>query len=132
MIKAYKATIAIDFDGTITNFSTFPEMGTVRHDMPEFLYKLRIAGYRLVLNTCRTGEYFKEAVDCLKDNGLYDLFDWKYLKDPDHFGKYGKVLASFYVDDSACIENFDCVDLTKLADAIDERIQQKQLRCELH
>ena len=80
MTKSYKATIAIDFDGTITNFSTFPVMGTVRNDIPEFLYKLRIAGYRLVLNTCRTGEYFKEAVDCLKDNGLYDLFDWKTLK----------------------------------------------------
>lgn len=42
MIKAYKATIAIDFDGTITNFSTFPEMGTVRHDMPEFCTSLEL------------------------------------------------------------------------------------------
>lgn len=132
MTKEYKATIAIDFDGTITNFSTFPEMGPVRDDIPLFLDRLKSRGYRLVLNTCRTGEYFKEAVDCLKDNSLYSLFDWKYLKDSSHFGQYGKVLASFYVDDSACIENFDCVDLMKLADVIDEKIQQKQLRCELH
>lgn len=132
MTKAYKATIAIDFDGTITNFSTFPAMGTVRDDIPLFLDRLKSRGYRLVLNTCRTGEYFKQAVDCLQGNYLYPLFDWEYLKDPEHFGKYGKVLASFYVDDSACIENFDCVDLMKLADAIDEKIQQKQLRGELH
>lgn len=130
MDKMYKATIAIDFDGTITEFSDFPTTGKIRKDMPTFLRLLDVQGYRLVLNTCRTGKYFTEALSMLKQADLYDLFDWDYLRHRENFGITGKIKAGFYVDDSACMENFDDVDLMHMSDCIAKRIKEKSKRHE--
>lgn len=129
-MEEFKATIAVDFDGTITSFSKFPKTGCVRPWIPDFLYALREKRYRLVLNTCRANQYFTEAQNVLKRKNLYDLFDWEYIKDKSNYGQYGKIKAAFYVDDSACFESFDCVNPDKLIKLIDQRVREKKERNE--
>lgn len=124
----YRATIAIDFDGTITQFSKFPKTGNVRPSMCKFLHELVNRQYRLVLNTARSGLYYAEALEVLKKHNLYGLFDWQYLQDASNYGEHGKLKAGFYLDDSACLENFDDINYDKLLCCIDKRIAEKKAR----
>lgn len=106
-----KAVIAVDFDGTITENSPYPIVGKVRPKMPWLLRQLKYNyGFTLVLNTCRTDKYWKEAIQVLKEADLYDLFDWEYLKDSSKHGEYGKIVAAFYLDDNANLIDFDDID----------------------
>lgn len=120
------ATVAIDFDGTITEYSPYPIMGKVRHQIPEFLKALHDKGYRLVLNTCRRGEFYDEAVTCLQDNNLYNLFDWEYATQPENLGANGKLVAAFYFDDSAMpFDDLDYVNWKTLTECVIEKIERK-------
>lgn len=107
-------TIAVDFDGTITEYSVYPIIGNVRKEIPNFLNKLKQEGYRLVLYTARSGEFYKEAIELLKKSNLYDMFDWKYLEDHNNYGTYGKIKADLYLDDRALLLNMDTVDWDNL------------------
>ena len=120
------ATVAIDFDGTITKYSPYPIMGDVREQIPTFLKALHNRGYRMVLNTCRVGEYYDEAVQCLKDNNLYDLFDWEYAEKESNKGRNGKLVATFYFDDSALpFDDLDYVSWSTLTECVIEKIEKK-------
>lgn len=101
-------TIAVDFDGTVTEHSEYPVMGKIRPDMKLLLSKLHDDGYRLVLNTCRRDKYYTEALVALKQENMYDLFDWN--TENNKYGQQGKLVASFYLDDRSCLVDFDTVD----------------------
>ena len=107
---SYSPTIAIDFDGTLTKESKYPLCGEMRSYAVDFVRNIHYLGYRIVLWTCRKDDYFKEALSKLKQEDIYDCFDWNYLEDPTKFGENGKILASFYVDDRSMIN----VDLDSL------------------
>lgn len=120
-------TVAVDFDGTITEKSPYPVMGKVRPQIKPLLLRLRKNGYRVVLNTCRKGQYFREALVALQREGLYNLFDWEYLKSDDCKGEFGKIVAAFYLDDSALPFDLDRVDWDWLCDRIVSVVESKKV-----
>lgn len=88
--------IAIDFDGTIYNSSEKCLIDEAETAIKELHQK----GYILVLWTCRCGNRLKNAINILKQYGLYQYF-YCVNETPD-FVKYKiscKVCASIYIDD---------------------------------
>ena len=125
-MNSRKTVIAVDFDGTITENSPYPIVGQVRTKIGWLLRQLKDNyGFSLVLNTCRTGKYWDEAIQVLKEADLYDLFDWEYVKDKSKHGQYGKIVADFYLDDNANLIDFDnidpCVLLSKIVSFVDSK-----------
>lgn len=121
-----KAVVAVDFDGTITHKSPYPVMGKIREEIKPFLKKLAKQGYYIVLNTCRVGKYYDEAVQALKDNDLYNLFDWEYATKQENKGTNGKLVAAFYLDDSALpFDDLDYVNWNTLTECVIEKIERK-------
>ena len=121
-----KTVIAVDFDGTVTENSPYPIVGRVRPKIGWLLRQLKDNyGFSLVLNTCRTGKYWDEAIQVLKESDLYDLFDWEYVKDKSKHGQYGKIVAAFYLDDNANLIDFDNVDPCVLLNRIVSFVNNK-------
>ena len=121
-----RAVVAVDFDGTITHKSPYPVMGKVRKEIKPFLEKMVKQGYYVVLNTCRVDEYYDEAVQALKDNDLYNLFDWEYATRQENKGTNGKLVAAFYLDDSALpFDDLDYVNWNTLTECVIEKIERK-------
>lgn len=90
--------IAVDYDETITDNTPFPQMGNIRPEARRFLKLLYERGFTLVLYTCRSGLYYDECVQRLKEECLYQYFDFNYPI-PEH----GKLEADYYIDDRATI-----------------------------
>jgi len=61
--------LAVDFDGTIVTDS-FPKIGSPIPDAIESLKLLQKYGVHIILWTCRDGEYLKQALKFLSDNGI--------------------------------------------------------------
>lgn len=93
---------AIDFDGTLC-LDEFPNIGAPHPDVLEFAKRVRRAGDRLILWTCRSGDDLTAAVEWCKDHGLE--FDAVNDNLPEHIAQYGnncrKVYADRYIDDHA-------------------------------
>lgn len=90
--------VAVDFDGTITKDNKFPEViGVVRDGCKEAIDYIRQKN-KVVLWTCRCGEYLGEAIRFLQENGI----EVDAVND-DIYGKYGKtdrkIMADIYIDD---------------------------------
>ena len=90
--------VAVDFDGTITKDNRFPEViGVVRDGCKEAIDYIRQKN-KVVLWTCRCGEYLDEAIRFLQENGI----EVDAVND-DIYGKYGKtdrkIMADIYIDD---------------------------------
>lgn len=90
--------IAIDFDGTCVTHE-YPYMGSDIGAVP-VLKELADAGYRLVLNTMRSGKTEKEAIKWFKDNDI-PLFGVNCNPEQKSWTKSPKVFADLYIDDSA-------------------------------
>ena len=60
---------AIDFDGTLC-FDEYPRIGAPRPDVLDFAKRIRRAGDRLILWTCRIGDDLAAAVKWCEDHGL--------------------------------------------------------------
>lgn len=90
--------IAIDFDGTCVTHE-YPYMGSDIGAVP-VLKELTDAGYRLVLNTMRSGKTEKEAIKWFKDNDI-PLFGVNCNPEQKSWTKSTKVFADLYIDDSA-------------------------------
>lgn len=115
-------TIAVAFDGVITKYSKYPETGQVRSQIKPFLSNLLDNGYRLVLYTNRKGSCYQEALATLKREGLYDLFDWKYMKQPTEFDWNGNAAIDLYVGSGDLLIDFDEVDWGSLLQRIKKLI----------
>lgn len=109
-MSAQPKVAIIDFDGTLCDFA-FPNTGTVKKGAKEALNLFRQLGYKIVISSCRTSNWYpeifaekndldklpiqrdrvKEMIQFLHDNELpYDIID---------DGTKGKPYGSFYVDD---------------------------------
>ena len=65
--------IAVDFDGTLCEY-VFPEIGKPHETLINDLKRCRKEnGDKLILLTCRCGEYLDKAVEWCKEQGL--IFD---------------------------------------------------------
>lgn len=95
----YKPIVAVDFDGTLSLDSQYPDIGQFNTPLYEALMKLRSIGWSIVLWTCREGKELKEAVVWCKMNGLeFDAINENPSEVP---FKSRKVVADMYIDDRA-------------------------------
>ena len=98
--------IAVDFDGTLVT-NQFPEIGEIRHPMWDAIKAEQERGTKLILFTCRTGEFLTQAVDFCREHGL--VFD-AINDNIDEVKALGwdarKVSATFYVDDRSAYLSF--------------------------
>lgn len=96
---SYKPIVAVDFDGTLSLDSQYPDIGQFNKPLYEALMKLKGIGWSIVLWTCREGKELKEAVEWCKMNGLeFDAIN----ENPSHVPfKSRKVVADMYIDDRA-------------------------------
>lgn len=87
--------VAIDFDGTITKDNEFPKkIGVLRDGCKEAIDYIR-ENHKVIIWTCRSGEYLKEMIKFLQANGItYDGINSDIYAKTDR-----KILADIYIDD---------------------------------
>ena len=102
---SYKPIVAVDFDGTLSLDSQYPNIGRFNTPLYEDLMKLKGIGWSIVLWTCREGKELKEAVEWCANNGLE--FDAINENPPEVPFKSRKVVADLYVDDRAYMPTSD-------------------------
>ena len=102
---SYKPIVAVDFDGTLSLGSQYPNIGRFNTHLYEALMKLRSIGWSIVLWTCREGKELKEAVEWCANNGLE--FDAINENPPEVPFKSRKVVADMYIDDNAYMPKTD-------------------------
>ncbi len=92
--------LLIDFDGTIVE-DKYPNIGKPIEGAIETIKALKLAGYKLILWTCREGKHLTEAVDFLKDQGIvFDVVNEPHPENPfAHLGKNRKPYAHYHFDD---------------------------------
>ena len=66
--------IAIDFDGTITHNTPYPQRADIREEAKKYIPLLYKQGYKLVLWTARTTKYYNEVISRLKEENLFQYF----------------------------------------------------------
>lgn len=101
MSKKYPVIFAVDFDGTLCRHD-FPRIGHGNQGLIEKLIEVRRNGSKLILWTCRHGEYLRAAVEWCKERGLeFDAVNDDLPEVVESFGseKSRKVFANFYIDD---------------------------------
>lgn len=92
--------VAVDFDGTIVT-NVFPRVGEPRVDVIQMLRKMKIAGAKLILWTCRQGHYLDEAVEACERFGLhFDAINENLPEVNEAMGSDSrKIVADLYIDD---------------------------------
>lgn len=99
----YMCIIAVDFDGTLCK-KKYPEIGGANTVLINWLIARKREGFRLILNTCRSGKLLAEAVLWCKQYGL----EFEAINEnlPDMIERFGgdcrKICADIYIDDLAC------------------------------
>ena len=96
---SYKPIVAVDFDGTLSLDSQYPNIGRFNTHLYEALMKLKGIGWLIVLWTCREGKELREAIIWCANNGLE--FDAINENPPEVPFKSRKVVADMYIDDRA-------------------------------
>ena len=93
---------AVDFDGTLCE-DKYPDIGAPNNALIISLILLRRQGHKLILWTCRGGEYLKKAVEWCKRQGLE--FDVVNENLPERIQLYGndcrKIGYDILIDDKA-------------------------------
>jgi len=91
---------AVDFDGTLHQ-GKWPEIGKPNLELIEFLQRIRAAGDKVILWTCRADEQLQAAVAWCEEQGL--VFDAINKNLEEHIKYWGndtrKVYANYYIDD---------------------------------
>lgn len=96
---SYNPIVAVDFDGTLSLDSQYPNIGRFNTHLYEALMKLKGIGWSIVLWTCREGKELREAVEWCANNGLeFDAINENPSEVP---FKSHKVVADMYIDDRA-------------------------------
>lgn len=96
-------TLAVDFDGTIVE-DKFPYVGHELENSISTLKTLKSYGVKLILWTCRSGNYLNDAINFCKSRGLeFDAVNDNIPnpKFPQNVDRSPKVFADFYIDDRA-------------------------------
>lgn len=115
-IKKYKAILALDFDETIAKTS-YPIIHGLNKNAKDVINKLYNDDYYIIINTCRTGKYLKQALDFLNKNGV------KYhLANKNHKG-----LKKYFKHDCRKISFDLCVDDKNIGILYDNLVLGKKL-----
>ena len=93
-------TIAIDFDGTITENIPRPAIAPIRFEAIKYIRLLYSRGYKLILWTARKDQEFIDCINRLERQSLLG-----YFIIPE--SNTGKVRADFYIDDKAYLGKFN-------------------------
>lgn len=97
-----KKVIAIDFDGTITDKTPYPNTGKIREECVDIIRKLS-DNYILILWTCRKGKDLKEAKNICKNLQL----KFSYINKSPYKNTSRKIGADFYIDDKSITGEID-------------------------
>lgn len=121
MENTKRYAIALDFDGTITQDHTFPEIGEPRMWLIEQAIEWQKQGHLIILWTCREDVmpdentefkprmYLTEAVEFCSSHGLYfdainmNISEVKYPS----LRTSRKINSDFYIDDKSVVFNDD-------------------------
>lgn len=92
--------IAVDFDGCLCE-NRYPEIGKAYQGVINKLVELRRDGAKLILWTCRCGEWLDDAVRWCAEHGLeFDAVNDNLPENTEYFGNNSrKVYATEYWDD---------------------------------
>jgi hydroxymethylpyrimidine pyrophosphatase-like HAD family hydrolase len=93
------AIFKIDCDGTIWE-EQWPGIGPIFPEAIDTMQKIKQLGHTIVIDTCRTGKYLEEAIQCLKDNDI--PFDYVNENVPwliEQYGDCRKISCDYDVDD---------------------------------
>lgn len=97
--------IAVDFDGVITLGDGYPGLGEPDYAMIEFLRQAVLDGHRLILDTCRMGDYLTDALALCGAVGLEFAAVNENLAD--RIAQFGgdprKISCDVRIDDKAVI-----------------------------
>ena len=89
--------IAVDFDHTIY----FETIDKINFPLIDKLIRVRSQGHKLILWTCRGGDWMWEAIQFCKTFGLeFDAVN-ENIKDREYKEVSVKVVADLYIDDKA-------------------------------
>ena len=103
-------TIAVDFDGTIVE-DRYPDIGPLIPNARNVLQRYRMAGGKVILWTCRTGQDLINALVFLTQNGIsvdaanshlpenVEAFRRQFPHVPDRDVESRKIPADMYIDD---------------------------------
>lgn len=103
-------TIAVDFDGTIVE-ERYPDIGPLIPNARNVLQRYRMAGGKVILWTCRTGQDLINALVFLTQNGIsvdaanshlpenMETFRRHFPHVPDRDVESRKIPADMYIDD---------------------------------
>lgn len=91
--------IAVDFDGTVVDHR-YPEVGPSVPFAVETLRDLNRLGYKLILNTMRSGQHLKEAITWFEQNGI-KLYGVGFDPEQKKWTTSNKCYAQLYIDDMA-------------------------------
>ena len=90
--------IAVDFDGTCVTHE-YPKVGKDIGAVP-VLKKLTDSGHKIILNTMRSGDKLKEAMQWFADNNI-PLYGANENPTQKSWTDSPKVFANLYIDDAA-------------------------------
>lgn len=90
--------IAVDFDGTCVTHE-YPNIGKDIGAVP-VLKKLTDSGHKIILNTMRSGDKLKEAMQWFADNNI-PLYGANENPTQKSWTESPKVFANLYIDDAA-------------------------------
>lgn len=100
--KDERMIIAVDFDGTIVEHK-YPAIGKPNPKIIDWLKRNKLLGAKLILVSCRNGQYLDDAINFCRNLGIYfDAVntDVKEIAESD-FGKEksSKIYCDIYLDD---------------------------------
>ena len=102
---------AVDFDGTLC-VDRYPAIGPPRQTVIDFVKRRRKAGDKLILWTCRCGEYLAAAVVWCAERGLtFDAINDNVNENKAaHNNNPRKVYADYYIDDRNFYIDFETLE----------------------
>ena len=100
MGHGYPPILAVDFDGTIKKSGELNDYDSeLNEGCKEVLIELKKRGCKLILWTCRDGEYLEKAKEYLAKHGILHLFDAFNENTQEAFTTSNKIYADYYIDD---------------------------------
>jgi trehalose-6-phosphatase len=101
-VEKLSKCVAVDFDGTLV-VSKYPNIVRPKMRMIRKIKRMKRRGWKVILNTCRTGRTLRVATAYCAIHGL--IFDAVIENLPERIKAWGgdcrKISADLYLDDKA-------------------------------